>query len=148
MITYEELHDEIHEITEISNVFLYLIENRKMCDSQVTCDLFFEYVEKVKNHLKTHDTAIYSLILQEGDSKAKDTAANFLSGSIEIKKIFDSYLKSCSKRNHPKLLILDHQRFVTETREMFRLVLDRLQHEIEQLYPLLKSISGDMKKVA
>ena len=148
MITYEELHDEIHEITEISNVFLYLIENRKMCDSQITCDLFFEYVEKVNNHLKTHDTTIYSLIQKEGNSKAKDTADNFLSGSREIKKIFEAYQKSCSKRNHSKLLILNHQRFVTETKEIFKLVLDRLQHEIEQLYPLIKSISGDMKKVA
>lgn len=148
MITYEELHDEIHKITETSNVFLYLIENRKMCDSQITCDLFFDYVEKVKNHLKIHDTTIYSLIAREGDSRAKDIADNFLSGSIEIKKIFESYLKKWSKRNHHELLISDHQSFVDETRGIFELVLDRIQNETELLYPLIKSISGDMRKVA
>ena len=68
MITYQELHKQIHQITEISNVFLYLIENRKMCDTQITCDLFFDYVNKVKHHLEVGDKNIYTAILRDGDA--------------------------------------------------------------------------------
>ncbi len=148
MNTFDELYDEIHEITEISNVFLYLIESREMCDSKITCDLFFDYVVKVKNHLKAHDTTLYSIILTKGDSRAKDIADNFLSGSIEIKKLFDGYLKKWSTNNRSKLVISDHQNFVDETKGMFELVLNRFQKETEYLYPLIRQINGDLKKVA
>ncbi len=148
MITFDELHQEMHKITEISNVFLYLIENRKMCDSQITCDLFFDYVEKVTDHLKIHDTTIYSLILTKGDTRAKEVAENFLSGSVEIKKIFDSYLKNWSIKNDPKLQITNHKQFVDETREVFGIVLNRIQKETELLYPLIRPLSDDFQKVA
>ncbi|MCK4708215.1 MAG: hypothetical protein KAU21_06325, partial [Gammaproteobacteria bacterium] len=92
MITYEELYQQIHKITEISNVFLYLIEDRSMSDTQITCELFFDYVEKVKSHLELQDIHLYSSILTDGNAEAKNVADNFMSGSIEIKRIFQKYL--------------------------------------------------------
>lgn len=148
MITLDELHQEAHEITDISNVFLYLIENRKMCDSKITCNLFFDYVEKVKCHLDVHDTKIYALILKEGDEKGRDLAENFLSGSIEIKRIFQEYLKKWSKKGSKKLHLSDHDAFVDETKEIFGMVLNRIQHETEQLYPLVSKLDKEIKKVA
>lgn len=148
MLTQQELHEEIHTITEISNVFLYLIENREMCNSQITCDLFFDYANRVKSHLDIYDTTIYALILRNGDTNARDTAENFLSGSIELKRIFQSYLKKWSKKGGHKLIITNHSVFVNETKEIFGLVLNRVQHETEQLYPLVKLITDDLQKVA
>lgn len=148
MITYQELHEQIHEVTEISNVFLYLIESRHMCDTQITCDLFFDYVEKVQNHLEIEDKSLYTVILTGGDEKARKTAENFLSGSKEIKRIFQNYLKKWSSRGKHQLVISNYDAFINETREVFELVLDRFQHETEQLYPLARSITGDMQKVA
>lgn len=148
MITYDELNEQNHKITEISNVFLYLIEDRRMCDTQITCDLFFDYVEKVKHHLNINDKAIYSSILNNGNSSAKDIAEQFMSGSKEIKRIFQSYLKKWSKQGKHELVISNYPEFIDETREIFEMVLNRIQDETERLYPLVRSISGDMKKVA
>ena len=49
MITFAELHGQIHRITELSNVFLYMIQDRAMCDTSYACDLFFEYKQRVKD---------------------------------------------------------------------------------------------------
>ena len=148
MVTYQELHEQIHQITEISNVFLYLIENRKLCDTQITCDLFFDYVEKVKNHLEVEDKSLYTVILKGGDEEARKTAQNFLSGSVEIKRIFQSYLKKWSHHGKHQLVIANYPEFIEETQKIFELVLERFQHETEQLYPLARSISGNVQQVA
>ena len=148
MITYEKLNKQIHEITEMSNVFMYLIEDRRMCDTQITCDLFFDYVKKVKYHLEIEDGYLYSAILNEGDADAKQVADNFMSGSMEIKRIFQRYLKKWSHPRRHQLLIANYDDFNRDTKEMFGLVLNRIQDEVEHLYPLVRSISGDMQKVA
>jgi hypothetical protein len=148
MITYQELHEQIHHITEISNVFLYLIDNRKMCDTQITCDLFFDYVEKVKEHLEVEDKSLYTVILKGGDDSARKTAQNFLSGSVEIKRIFQNYLRKWSHKGAHKLVIDNYDEFIVETRSMFDLVLNRFQDETEQLYPLARKISGNIQQVA
>ena len=53
----------------------------------------------------------------------------------------------CPRSNTDTLAIADHQRFHKETEEMFALVLDRIQNETEKLYPLVRELAGDMKKV-
>ena len=148
MITYEELYQQIHKITEISNVFLYLIEDRSMCDTQITCDLFFDYVEKVKSHLELQDIHLYSSILTDGNAEAKNVADNFMSGSIEIKRIFQKYLRKWSHPGRHQLLISNYDKFNEETQQIFDMVLNRIQDETEHLYPLIREISGDMQKVA
>ncbi len=148
MITYEKLYEQIHKITEISNVFLYLTEERTMCDTQITCDLFFSYVKVVKLHLEVQDNSLFAAILTDGDDSAKKVAQNFMSGSVEIKRIFNTYLKKWSHPKKHQLLIGNYEQFHQETREIFEMVLNRIQDEIEHLYPLVRSISGDMQKVA
>lgn len=149
MITYDELYQEIHKITEISNVFLYLIRDRSMCDTQITCDLFFDYVEKVRNHLELQENHLYSAVLSNGNDADKKMAENFMSGSQEIKRIFNKYLKKWSKsgKNH-ELLLADYDDFTAETRQIFDMVLNRIQDETEHLYPLIRQLSGDNQKVA
>ncbi len=148
MITYDDLHQQIHKITEISNVFLYLIDDRRMCDTQITCDLFFDYVEKVRKHLEIQDTYLYSAILNDGDANAKKVADNFMSGSKEIKRILQAYMKRWARQGKHQLIIKNYDDFNDETKEVFGLVLKRIQDETERLYPLVRTISGDMQKVA
>ncbi len=150
MITYKDLHEQIHNITEISNVFLYLIEERSMCDTQITCDLFFDYVGKVRKHLEVQENYLYSAILTNGDENARKVAENFMSGSKEIRRIFQQYMKNWAlggNKGH-KLVIGNYDEFRKETEEVFSLVLKRIQDETEHLYPLVKEISGDVQQVA
>ena len=37
----------------------------------------------------------------------------------------------------------DHPKFVNETREMFALVLRRIEDEVEHLYPTVRTVAGD-----
>jgi hypothetical protein len=140
MITFAELHGQIHKITELSNVFLYLIQERSMCDTECACDLFFEYKKQVKEHIELVDQKLCGKLISYPDQTVKNTADRFLSGSVEIRKIFSIYVKDWCSEKDRELTIGDHAVFVKETEEMFGLVLDRIQRETEHLYPLIRKL--------
>jgi len=147
MITYDELHTENHNITELSNVLLYLFRERSMCDTETCCELFQRYMDKVKHHIELVDKNLYSRLLTHDDHEIQKMARNFMSGSQEIRKIMTTYTKQwCPRKNTGSLAIHDHERFLKETEEMFGLVLDRIQNETEKLYPLVRELAGDMQK--
>jgi transcription termination factor NusB len=149
MITYDELHTQNHDITELSNILLYLFNDRSMCDTGTCCDLFYNYVQKVKDHIDLVDRNLYSKLLSHENHDIQEVARNFMSGSQEIKRIIQSYIKAwCPKKKPDTLAVADHERFVKESEEMFNLVLSRIQDETEHLDPLIKEISGDLEKAA
>ena len=139
MISFEELNEQNHKIAELSKVISYIIEDRSLCDTDVTCDLFFNFATKVQEHLDVEDREIYQALLMHKESRINNTASRFLSGSAEIKRVFKQYLKRwCHNKS---LRIKDHDRFITETNEMFELVLNRIQDEVEHLYPTVKEVA-------
>lgn len=147
MITYDELNTQSHEITELSNVLSYLLSDRGMCDTDTCCELFYRYGEKLEKHLDTVDHT-YTTLLNSQDERAKSVAHNFMGGSQEIKRIFGKYRKKwCGRRGH-KLHIADHDAFLRETSELFSLILNRVQDETEQLYPLIRTVTGDAQHAA
>jgi hypothetical protein len=148
MLTFAELHEQIHEITELSNVFLYLIQDRSMCDTACARDVFLDYKKRVKEHIELVDQKLCSKLISYPDQTAKNTADRFLSGSTEIKKIFSDYVKKWWSAKKKALTIHNHDEFVTETREMFTLVLDWIQRETEHLYPLIRELEGGDKLAA
>lgn len=148
MVTYDELNTQNHKITELSNVLRYLLADRAMCDTEVTCKLFYEYVERVKEHLELEDKQMYSKLLTHKDSRVNNTAKLFLSGSVEIKRIFSAYLKKWCNKKCQSLKIRDYNEFRTETEEMLELILNRIQDETEKLYPLVRSVTGDNRQAA
>ena len=60
MITYDDLNTQNHSITELSNVLLYLFQERSMCDTGACCELFNRYTDKVKAHIEMVDKNLYS----------------------------------------------------------------------------------------
>jgi len=149
MITYDELHDQNHSITELSNVLLYLFKERSMCDTGICCDLFYRYMNKVKEHIDLVDTNLYSKLLAHDDHEIQKVARNFMSGSQEIKRIMQEYTREwCPKKRDETLAIREHDRFLKESEEMFELVLQRIQSETEKLYPLVRELSGEKQQVA
>jgi len=146
MTAFSKLHAQNHKITELSNVFLYLVQSREMCDTETACDVFFEYTAKVKEHIELVDRELCGQLISYPDQSVKNTADRFLSGSTEIKRIFNRYLKDwCSESKH-RLTIRNHEEFLAETEQMFGLVLDRIQRETEHLYPLIRKL--DEKQAA
>lgn len=148
MLTYEELHEQNHKITELSNILTLLFHDRSLCDSDVTCGLFFDYVDQVKAHLDITDNNLYSRLLASAEQRDRNTAKRFMGGSKEIKRIFASYLKKWCKLRERSLAIRQYDQFLSETDEMFQMVLDRIQDETEHLYPAVRSLTGDQQQVA
>lgn len=148
MVAFAQLHAQNHKITELSNVFLYLVRDRSMCDTEVACDIFFDMTNRVKEHMELVDRELCSKLISHPDQTVKNTANRFLSGSIEIKRIFNAYVKQwCSQKRHT-LTIDDHADFVQDTEQMFALVMDRIQRETEHLYPLIRKLEDEDKQVA
>ncbi len=141
MITYEELNTQNHQITELSNVLSVLLKDRTLCDSDTCCELFYSYMDKVNTHMGKVDTNLYSPLLQEGSSEANKTAQNFMSGSQEVKRIMNGYVKKwCDKKTHGIAIGNQHEQFIKETNEMFDMILARIQDETEHLYPMVRNI--------
>ncbi len=147
MITFDELNTQNHKITELSNVLLYLFSDRSMCDTETACTLFFNYIEKVKDHLGVVDH-LYANLLTDEDQNVNNVARLFMSGEQEIKKIISQYVKKWCKRNKHELVIRDYSKFMEDTQEVFDIVLSRIQDETEKLYPLVREIRGDSKHAA
>ena len=141
MITYKELNEQNHRITELSNVLNYLFKDRSMCDTMSCCELFNNYVTLVNDHIDLVDKNMYSPLLASSDEKIKNVAKNFMSGSVEIKKILREFSKHwCPIKNKSGLKIRDHAQFLDATEEMFDIVLKRILDETEHLYPLVRSL--------
>jgi hypothetical protein len=149
MISYDKLHNENHNITELSNVLLYLFRERTMCDTGTCCELFHRYTDKVKEHIDLVDRNLYSGLLTHDNHDIQKLARNFMSGSQEIKKLMVAYTKKWCPRNKTGCLdIRDYEQFLTESEDMFNLVLERIQNETEKLYPLVRELSGEMQRPA
>ena len=142
MLTYKELNEQNHRITELSNVLRYLLKDRAMCDTGSCCNLFNNYVTLVKEHMDTVDKNMYSDLLASPDEKVNNVAKNFMSGSVEVKKILLKFTKKwCPSHTSNELRIKNHDAFITSTDELFDLVLQRILDETEHLYPLVRSLS-------
>jgi hypothetical protein len=148
MITFAQLHAQNHKITELSNVFTYLIQDRAMCDTQIACDVFFDYWKNVKDHVELVDRQLCGKLISHPDQAVQNTANRFLSGSSEIKRIFANYLKRWCEEQKRELRVDKHDQFVQETDEVFGFVLDRIQRETEHLYPLIRKLESDDKRAA
>ncbi|MBE9567123.1 MAG: hypothetical protein IMF14_00405 [Proteobacteria bacterium] len=142
MITYDELNQQNHRITELSNILRYLLKERSMCDTGSCCELFYHYVDLVNEHIDTVDKEMYSDLLKSSDEKINNVARNFMSGSVEIRKILRDFSKKwCPTKDKSSLKIKDHEKFLSDTNKLFDLVLQRILDETEHLYPLVRSLA-------
>ncbi len=141
MVTYKELNEQNHRITELSNVLRYLFNDRAMCDTRSCCDLFESYVTQIQQHIDLVDKNMYSELLTNEDESVSNIARNFMSGSVEVKKILKNFTRKWCAHNHlGELKIKDHKEFVAATDELFDIVLQRILDETEHLYPLVRQL--------
>jgi hemerythrin-like domain-containing protein len=148
MITYDQLNTESDKITQLSRILNRLIDDREILDMEITCDIFYQYISSVKAHLDTVDRNLYAPLLSNGTQSTNNVAKNFLSGSQEIRKIIKSYSKTWCNKNQESIKVKNHNQFISDTRELFQLVLRRITLETEELYPLVRKIRGDLKIAA
>lgn len=134
MISIAYLNEQNHQIAELAKVLAYLFQDREMCNSSITFELFERYLEKFDAHM-SKNKEIYSTLLNNNESSVRATVERFMEGEREIKRVFKAYTsKWCSNGLH----IANHQEFAKESDEMFDLVWNRIQAESEQLYPFFR----------
>lgn len=143
MVTYEELNTQNHNITELSNVLSYLIKDRSLCDSDTCCNLLYNYMDHVNEHIHKVDANLSANLLRHSSSNVNNTAKNFMSGSLEIRRIMNRYVRKwCDKKHHDLRIGGEHEAFIKETDEMFEMILTRIQDETEHLYPMIRKVSN------
>ncbi len=141
MIDIDHLNEQNHEIAELTKVLNYMINDREICDTDILNKLFFDYIEKVDDHLKDEEKNIYQSLMIHGDNKVRQTANRFLSGSGEIKRVFKQYQKRWCRHN--KLYIRNHEKFLQDSDDMFEMVFDRIVDEAEHLYPVVRDVMDE-----
>lgn len=135
---FEDIHVQNHKLRELSNVVMYLLQERSMCDTEIANGLFCETLQKIDEHLKMVDH-LYAELLNQKDEKAHRTAQMFMSGERELKLIIAEYKKVWFAKNRPVLRVGNHPRFIKDTEELFEIVLSRIEDETEKLYPMLRA---------
>ncbi len=143
MISYEELNAQNDKITELTNVLSVLLKERSLCDSETCNNIFYNYMDLVNNHLQIIDSNMYTDLLSDSSIEANNTANNFMAGSQEIKKIMTVYARKwLNKKKHVLSIGAKHTLFLKETDDMFKMILDRIQDEMEKLYPMVRKVSN------
>lgn len=138
MLSFDELHNQSHKISELSNVLQYLLKDRAMCDAGVCCELFQRYMNELTNHIDLVEREVYPVLLRGGGAQEGNNVSNFMNGSQEIKKIIKQYTQHWCEKGARSFHIKDHDTFYNETDELFEMVLQRLQDEAEKLYPAVR----------
>ena len=143
MISYQELNTQIDKITELSNVLSVLLKDRTICDTETCCNLFYNYMDHVNNHLQVVESTMYPSLLSNSESEAKNIASNFMGSSQGVKHVMTSYVKKWCDKKHKGLAIgAKHDEFIKDTDDMFEVILNRIQDEAENLYPMVRKISN------
>jgi hypothetical protein len=148
MINLTLLHTQIHKITETSQVFLYLAENRALCDTETACRLFFDFLQQVEAHLHDVDKLVKKRLLTSQSPWAKNLAHKLIADASLLQRNLDHYLAHWTAASRNDIRIANHQDFVADSQELFGLILDRVQRETEYLFPLLRAMNGDDEAAA
>ena len=135
MQTLEALKLENQEISDLCEVLSVLIEHKELRNNPYVCELVAKFREKVWTHLVFEDNPIYLELVRQPDKEFSETASRFIQGAQAIKKRFADYVKCwCTPTGED-----DHDRFVSESRDIMRLIMDRVQYENDKVFPLIAS---------
>ena len=133
MIPVEELRSENDGIKDLSNILVNLIGDPKLRTNIVFCELMQRFRTQLENHLKHEARSIYPELLQHDDKTIKAVAKDFISNTHELERIMGKYVKRwCDNINSD-----NHKEFETETKEIFRLINERIHLEETHLFTVL-----------
>lgn len=135
MYSLEELRKQNRDISELCEVLAVLIEQKSLYSNAVFCELMSRFKEKVWIHLVFEDNTVYAELARDDDPEVRKIAGAFHDSAREIKKRFSGYVRNWCK---PVIGDDEHAALVTESREIFSLIRDRIAYENEQMFPLVR----------
>lgn len=132
MIPLEEFRAENAEIRDLCTILNLAIDEYNLRDNMIVCELIDRFVDSVNSHLIHEDRSIYRDLLNQHTHEANHIADHFLGNTQELKRIFKSYSRGWCRKSHPEN---KHQKYVQESKEMFKLVCDRIDFEENKIFP-------------
>lgn len=134
MSLVEELKNENYEIKELSVLLSNLISNQSLRTNSVFCELLQRFQNNLDNHLKHEARSIYPELLNHNNKDINKVANDFLSNTHELERIKSKYVKRwCHNANSD-----NQDAFENETKEIFKLVDERIQMEESVLFSALQ----------
>ena len=135
MYSVNELKQQNEEIADLCDVLSVLIEHRSLHNNRYVCELMARFREKVWMHLVFEDNTVYAELARHNDESISATARSFHDSAKEIRHCFSQYVKHWCK---PYVDDADHERLLTESNELFRLVKQRIDYENSHMFPLIE----------
>jgi hemerythrin-like domain-containing protein len=134
MYSLDELKTQNQDISDLCAVLSVLVEQPSLHNNPYVCELMSRFKEKVWIHLVFEDNTIYSALSQHDNTAVSDIARDFHDSARKIKKRFSSYVRRWC---NPAVEQSEHEELVTESREIFQLISDRVKFENEKIFPLV-----------
>ncbi|MCG6935707.1 MAG: hemerythrin domain-containing protein [Proteobacteria bacterium] len=135
MYTLDELKNQNEEITQLCDVLSVLVEHKSMHNNPYVCELMSRFKEKVWMHLVFEDNTFYSELSGHNDKAVSDIAQQFHDSARQIKKHFSGYIRHWCK---PTVADSEHEALLEESREIFRLIRERIEYENRYMFPLVE----------
>lgn len=136
MIPIDEFSAENREIKDLCNILGISIDQYSLRNNSIVCELLERFVNKVRAHLVHEDRSVYRDLLKQHTQEADKLADHFLGNTQELKRIFNVYKRDWCTKPHSEE---QHVKYVEESREIFKLVCDRITFEENKIFPYFKS---------
>lgn len=132
MIPLAEFRAENTEIKELCSLLNITVDHIDFKDNAIVCELMTRFTTCVSDHLMHEDRSVYKDLLQKHTPEADKIAERFVANTIELKRVFNEYKRDwCAKTHSDK----KHNEYAKESKEIFKLVCDRITFEEEKIFP-------------
>ncbi len=125
-----------HQEIEASMDYVMNIINEKKVEEKAF-DIAMELNKlagKLKIHLISENNFLYPDLLKSSNVALKELAENYMN---EMVSIGDKFMEYKDNYNTKSKILADVEKFIRETREIFKLLKTRLEREDKELYPKL-----------
>lgn len=136
LASYRNRHAELMQMIEDLQSILSMEQLKIRPNARTAYQLLCDLADKVKLHLSEEDRGLYPSLLIHEDPKVKSIAWGFISGEKPLRKTFDDYHKRWLKNCDFNFT----EEFLEETREVFAMLVYRIEREQQILFPKLVEI--------
>ena len=136
MIPLQEFRAEHAEIRDLCSILDHSISDYSLRNNMIICELLERFVDRVNAHLTHEDRSIYRDLLSQHSDDAKKLADHFLGNTQELRRIFNAYSKGWCRKPHNEK---KHQQYVDESKQMFKLVCERIEFEEKKIFPYFQN---------
>jgi len=132
MIPLAEFKAENTEIKELCALLSITVDHTDFNSNSIVRELMDRFTKRVSDHLTHEDRSVYKDLLKKHTPEADKIAERFVANTIELKRVFSQYKRDWCIKTHSDS---KHEAYAKESKEMFRLVCDRISFEESKIFP-------------